>query len=104
MAKKKSSSQAWLQEHRNDPYVQRAQRDGYRSRACYKLLELQDKDKLIRPGMTVVDLGSAPRGLVAGGGGAGWAQWPGNRLGYPLHGRPGRGRIYSRRLYRGAGF
>ena len=62
MAKKKSSSQAWLQEHRNDPYVQRAQRDGYRSRACYKLLELQDKDKLIRPGMTVVDLGSAPGG------------------------------------------
>jgi 23S rRNA (uridine2552-2'-O)-methyltransferase len=62
MAKKKSSSHAWLQEHRNDPYVQRAQRDGYRSRACYKLLELQDKDKLIRPGMTVVDLGSAPGG------------------------------------------
>ena len=62
MAKKRSSSKAWLKEHRDDPYVQRAQRDGYRSRACYKLLELQERDKLIRPGMTVVDLGSAPGG------------------------------------------
>jgi len=62
MAKKRSSSKAWLKEHRDDPYVQQAQRDGYRSRACYKLLELQDKDRLIRPGMTVVDLGSAPGG------------------------------------------
>ncbi len=62
MAKKKSSSKAWLKEHRDDPYVQQAQREGYRSRACYKLLELQEKDRLIRPGMTVVDLGSAPGG------------------------------------------
>lgn len=62
MAKKKSSSKAWLKEHRDDPYVQRAQREGYRSRACYKLLELQERDRLIRPGMTVVDLGSAPGG------------------------------------------
>ncbi len=62
MAKKKSSSHAWLKEHRDDLYVQRAQREGYRSRACYKLLELQEKDGLIRPGMTVVDLGSAPGG------------------------------------------
>ena len=62
MAKKRSSSKAWLKEHRDDPYVQRAQREGYRSRACYKLLELQEKDRLIRPGMTVVDLGSAPGG------------------------------------------
>ena len=62
MAKKKSSSKAWLKEHRDDPYVQQAQREGYRSRACYKLLELQEKDHLIRPGMTVVDLGSAPGG------------------------------------------
>jgi 23S rRNA (uridine2552-2'-O)-methyltransferase len=60
MAKKRSSSKAWLKEHREDPYVQRAQREGYRSRACYKLLELQQKDRLLRPGMTVVDLGSAP--------------------------------------------
>ena len=62
MAKKRSSSKAWLKEHRDDPYVQQAQRDGYRSRACYKLLEIQEKDRLIRPGMTVVDLGSAPGG------------------------------------------
>jgi 23S rRNA (uridine2552-2'-O)-methyltransferase len=62
MAKKRSSSKAWLKEYRDDPYVQQAQREGYRSRACYKLLELQDKDKLIRPGMTVLDLGSAPGG------------------------------------------
>ena len=62
MAKKRSSSKAWLKEHRDDPYVQQALREGYRSRACYKLLELQDKDRLIRPGMTVLDLGSAPGG------------------------------------------
>lgn len=62
MAKKKSSSKAWLKEHRDDPYVQQAQREGYRSRACYKLLEIQERDKLIRPGMTVLDLGSAPGG------------------------------------------
>ncbi len=62
MAKKRSSSKAWLKEHRDDPYVQRAQREGYRSRACYKLLELQEKYRLMRPGMTVLDLGSAPGG------------------------------------------
>jgi len=62
MAKKRSSSKAWLKEHRDDPYVQRAQREGYRSRACYKLLELQARDRLIRPGMAVIDLGSAPGG------------------------------------------
>lgn len=62
MAKKASSSKGWLKEHFDDVYVQRAQREGYRSRACYKLLEIQEKDKLIQPGMTVVDLGSAPGG------------------------------------------
>jgi 23S rRNA (uridine2552-2'-O)-methyltransferase len=62
MAKKKSSSKAWMKEHRDDPYVQQAQREGYRSRACYKLLEVQQKDRLISPGMTVLDLGSAPGG------------------------------------------
>ena len=62
MAKKKSSSKAWLKEHRDDPYVQQAQREGYRSRACYKLLEIQEKDRIFRPGMTVLDLGSAPGG------------------------------------------
>ncbi|MFT4768088.1 MAG: 23S rRNA (uridine2552-2'-O)-methyltransferase [Glaciecola sp.] len=62
MVKKRSSSKAWLREHREDPYVQQAQRDGYRSRSCYKLLELQERERLIRPGMTVLDLGSAPGG------------------------------------------
>ncbi|NQX87040.1 MAG: 23S rRNA (uridine(2552)-2'-O)-methyltransferase RlmE [Halioglobus sp.] len=62
MVKRRTSSKAWLKAHRDDPYVQRAQREGYRSRACYKLLELQVKDRLIRPGMTLVDLGSAPGG------------------------------------------
>jgi 23S rRNA (uridine2552-2'-O)-methyltransferase len=62
MVKKRSSSRAWLREHHDDAYVQRARREGYRSRACYKLLELQDRDRFIRPGMTVLDLGSAPGG------------------------------------------
>jgi len=54
------SSKDWLKEHFEDVYVQRAQKDGYRARAAYKLLEIQEKDKIIRPGMTVVDLGAAP--------------------------------------------
>ena len=62
MTKKRPSSKAWLKEHRDDPYVQQAHREGYRSRACYKLIELQGKDKFMRPGMTVLDLGSAPGG------------------------------------------
>ena len=62
MTKKKSSSKAWLKEHREDIYVQQALRDGYRSRACYKLQELQERDQLILPTMTVLDLGSAPGG------------------------------------------
>ncbi len=56
------TSKAWLKEHFDDRFVKQAKQDGYRSRASYKLLELQDKDKLISPGMTVVDLGSAPGG------------------------------------------
>jgi len=51
-----------MQRHVNDEYVQRAQRDGYRSRASYKLLELQEKDKILKPGQVVVDLGAAPGG------------------------------------------
>lgn len=61
MARSKSSNR-WLEEHVNDPYVKKAQVDGYRSRASYKLLELIDKDRLLRPGMTVLDLGSTPGG------------------------------------------
>lgn len=49
-----------MQEHLKDEYVKRAQKEGYRSRAAYKLIEMDDKDKLIKPGMTIVDLGSAP--------------------------------------------
>lgn len=53
-------SKAWMHEHLNDPYVKLAQQRQYRSRAAFKLLEIDEQDKLIRPGMTVVDLGSAP--------------------------------------------
>lgn len=56
------SSHRWLREHFDDPYVKRAQQDGYRSRAAYKLLEIQTRDRLMRPGMTVLDLGAAPGG------------------------------------------
>ena len=56
------SSHRWLQEHERDHYVQKSRTEGYRSRASYKLVELDKKDKLLRPGMTVVDLGSAPGG------------------------------------------
>jgi 23S rRNA (uridine2552-2'-O)-methyltransferase len=58
--KKNRFGKAWMQEHVNDPYVQEAQRRGYRSRAAFKLIELAERDKLLRPGMTVVDLGAAP--------------------------------------------
>lgn len=54
------SKQNWLNEHRNDPYVKQAQQEGYRSRAVYKLKEMNEKDHLLKPGMTVVDLGAAP--------------------------------------------
>lgn len=59
MARSKTSN-AWLQEHVNDQYVHMAQKDGYRARAAYKLLEINEKDHLIRPGMWVADLGAAP--------------------------------------------
>ncbi len=58
--KPSKTSKAWMQEHLNDEFVKRAQKEGYRARAAYKLLEIDDKDKLIKPGMTVVDLGSTP--------------------------------------------
>jgi 23S rRNA (uridine2552-2'-O)-methyltransferase len=58
--KKHKFVKAWMHEHLNDPYVQEAQRRGYRSRAAFKLLELAERDKLLKPGMTVVDLGAAP--------------------------------------------
>ena len=61
MARSKSSKR-WLKEHFDDPYVKQAQQLGYRSRAAFKLKEIQDKYRLVRPGMTVVDLGAAPGG------------------------------------------
>jgi len=61
MARSKTSA-SWLKEHVDDICVQKAQQDGYRSRASYKLLELDERDQLFRPGMTIVDLGSAPGG------------------------------------------
>jgi 23S rRNA (uridine2552-2'-O)-methyltransferase len=61
MAQSKTSK-AWLKEHFDDRFVKQSKQDGYRCRASYKLLEMQDKDKLIQPGMTVIDLGSAPGG------------------------------------------
>ncbi len=70
--KRSKSSSRWLNEHVNDPYVKRAQKDGLRSRASYKLMELNEKDKLIRPGMLIMDLGSAP---------GGWSQVAGKLVG-----------------------
>lgn len=61
MARSKTSAR-WLNEHVNDQYVKQAQIDGYRSRASYKLIEINEKDKIIKPGMFALDLGSAPGG------------------------------------------
>jgi 23S rRNA (uridine2552-2'-O)-methyltransferase len=74
MANKKhsASSTRWLKEHFDDPYVHEAQKRGYRSRAVFKLEEIQQKDKLIKPGMTVVDLGAAP---------GSWSQYLAQQLG-----------------------
>ena len=60
--KKSHSSKQWLRRHVNDPYVQRSKKEGYRSRSAYKLTEIDERDKVLRPGMVVVDLGAAPGG------------------------------------------
>jgi len=78
MAKSKSSK-LWLKEHFDDPFVKRAQEEGVRSRAVYKLEELDQKDQLIRPGMNVIDLGAAP---------GGWSEYVAKKLN-------GRGRIIA---------
>lgn len=62
MAKRSESSRRWLKEHFADPYVKKAQASGYRSRAVFKLLEMQERGRLFQPGMVVVDLGAAPGG------------------------------------------
>lgn len=59
---KRKSSQRWLNEHFKDPYVKQAKKEGFRSRSAYKLLEIQAKTKLIKPGMVIVDLGASPGG------------------------------------------
>src|SRR5436190_19868924 len=74
--KRTPSSARWLAEHENDPYVKEARRLGYRSRAVFKLKEIHEKDRLLKPGMVVVDLGAAP---------GGWSQ-----LARPLLGPHGR--------------
>ncbi len=71
MARSKSSA-SWLSRHLSDPFVKQAQKDGYRSRSAYKLIELNEKDRLIRPGMRILDLGSAP---------GGWSQVAGRLVG-----------------------
>ncbi|WP_047147780.1 RlmE family RNA methyltransferase [Aquamicrobium sp. LC103] len=60
----KNSSRRWLERHLNDPYVHRSKAEGYRSRAAYKLIEIDDKHKLLKPGMRVIDLGAAPGGWL----------------------------------------
>jgi 23S rRNA (uridine2552-2'-O)-methyltransferase len=70
--KRSASSSRWIAEHESDPYVLRARKLGYRSRAVFKLEEIDDKDRLLKPGMTVVDLGAAP---------GGWSQFARPRLG-----------------------
>ncbi len=88
--KRTKTSKQWMNEHVNDPYVQRAQKEGYRSRAAYKLLEIDERDHLFKPGMVVVDLGATP---------GGWSQVAAARVGQggkvialdllPLHPIPG---------------
>jgi 23S rRNA (uridine2552-2'-O)-methyltransferase len=73
---KSASSERWLKEHFDDHWVKKSKEMGYRSRASFKLIELDEKDKLFRPGMTVVDLGAAP---------GGWSQIAAERVGD--HGR-----------------
>ncbi|MBN8454690.1 SAM-dependent methyltransferase [Accumulibacter sp.] len=77
--KRSRSSNAWLREHVSDSYVQRARAEGYRSRAAYKLLQIDDRDHLLRPGDLVVDLGASP---------GGWSQVVAKR-------QQGRGRVIA---------
>lgn len=79
MAKHSKSSRRWLGEHFADEYVKRAQAEGWRSRAVYKLEEIDGRDRLVRPGMTIVDLGAAP---------GGWSQFVAKKL-------AGKGRILA---------
>jgi 23S rRNA (uridine2552-2'-O)-methyltransferase len=80
--KRKLSSKLWLERQLNDPYVARAKREGFRSRAAFKLVEIDDKYHFLKPGMTVVDLGAAP---------GGWSQVAAKRVGAA----EGRGRVLA---------
>ena len=80
--KRKLSSKLWLERQLNDPYVAQAKRDGFRSRAAYKLIEIDDKYRLLKPGLTVVDLGAAP---------GGWSQVAARRVGAA----DGRGKVVA---------
>jgi 23S rRNA (uridine2552-2'-O)-methyltransferase len=86
MASRSKSSQRWLKEHFSDPYVKKAQAEGLRSRAAYKLEEVVERDRLLRPGMTVVDLGAAP---------GGWSQWVRQALDALGKGRAVPGRVIA---------
>ena len=70
--KRSHSSRQWLKRHVNDPYVQRSKREGMRSRSAYKLIEIDERDRFLKPGMTLVDLGAAP---------GGWSQVAAKRVG-----------------------
>jgi len=76
--KRSLSSKLWLERQLNDPYVARAKREGYRSRATFKLMEIDDKAHILRKGARVVDLGAAP---------GGWSQLAAKRVGAPDHGK-----------------
>lgn len=86
MASRSKSSQRWLKEHFSDPYVKKAQAAGLRSRAAYKLEEVVERDRLLKPGMTVVDLGAAP---------GGWSQWVRQALDELGKGRDDPGRVIA---------
>ena len=86
VATRSKSSQRWLKEHFSDPYVKKAQAEGMRSRAAYKLEELAERDQLLKPGMVVVDLGAAP---------GGWSQWVRQELDVLDKGREKQGRVIA---------
>jgi 23S rRNA (uridine2552-2'-O)-methyltransferase len=74
-----SGKRQWMAQHVSDPYVKKARKEGFRSRAVYKLMEIDEKDRIVRPGSTVIDLGAAP---------GGWSQWVSKRL-------QGKGRVIA---------
>ena len=86
MATRSKSSQRWLKEHFSDPFVKKAQAEGMRSRAVYKLEELVERDHLLKPGMVVVDLGAAP---------GSWSQWVRQELDQLDKGRATPGRVIA---------